>query len=43
MSPWGYQFSTYAKLSENLTFCACAYKGVENFSFLGNFAYVLNV
>ena len=40
---WGHLLSTYAKLSEKLTFLrTCAYQGARNVSFSENFAYVLN-
>ena len=37
-----HSFKTYANISEKLIFLTrtCAYQGVRNFSFLGNFAYI---
>ena len=37
-----HSFSTYSKFSEKLTFCTCAFQGVRNSSFSGNFAHVLD-
>ena len=40
-SHWGSSFITFAKFSEKLT-RSCAYKTVRNYSFLKNFANVIN-
>ena len=49
LSERDYPFSTYAKISEKLTFltplictCTCAYQGVRNVTFSENYAYVLH-
>ena len=42
---WDHLFSTYAKLSEKVTFLTtrrCAYQGVGNITFSENFVYILH-